>query len=299
MIAYVTGTYDILRESNLNKLDEAIQKGKERDNKIFAVGIYSEKYCEELGIDEPLKTLNERKAIMEEIIGVDFTFTVDSNIVEETKKNIEEAYLKYLEKQKEILKLENKAEQKEYKLAYVPGTYDLFHYGHLENILAASKIADKIVVGVKSDELVRQHKNREPHISAVERMEILRHFKCVDNVFQYYTRDAKIADSWIQKREGTPIDVIVMGEDLRSEGIYEDYTIIYTDRPPEIAAERSTTKYTKKLKNKPKKEPGQIYTGKIKGVFTYVPMEKNTIKTDDIKVSMGIKETDENDIGEK
>ena len=149
-----------------------------------------------------------------------------------------------------------------------------FIIGHLENLLEASKIAEKIVVGVKSDELVKTQKNRNPYISAEERMEILRHFKFIDNVFQYYTRDAKIANSWIKRREGTPIDVIILGEDLRNEGIYEDFPIIYTNRPPEIAKKRSTTNYTKKIKDRPKKEAGRIYTGEIEGMSTYIPLEK-------------------------
>ena len=128
MIGYVTGVYDILRKSNLSKLDESIQKGKERDNKIFAVGIYSEKYCQELGIDEPLKTLEERKAIMDQIIGVDFTFAIDSNNPLEAAKEIEKEYIKFEENKKRIEENKNVKVNKEYKLAYVPGTYDLFHY---------------------------------------------------------------------------------------------------------------------------------------------------------------------------
>ena len=127
MIGYVTGVYDILRESNLSRLDETIQKGKERGNKIFAIGIYTENLCQELGIDEPLKTFEERRSIMEQIIGVDFTFKVDSNDDTKIAEEIEKEYRTFLQKEK--MKQESKEVQKDkkYKVAYVPGTYDLFH----------------------------------------------------------------------------------------------------------------------------------------------------------------------------
>ena len=59
---------------------------------------------------------------------------------------------------------------------YAPGTYDLFHAGHLENLLEASQKSKRLIVGVKADELVYEHKGRKPMMTAEERMEILRHF---------------------------------------------------------------------------------------------------------------------------
>ena len=139
MIGYVTGVYDILRESNLSRLDETIQKGKERGNKIFAIGIYTENLCQELGIDEPLKTFEERRSIMEQIIGVDFTFLVDSNNENNIIKEIEKEYTVFLEKAKKESK---KAQSnKKYKLAYVPGTYDLFHYRTFRKYFRSKQIS--------------------------------------------------------------------------------------------------------------------------------------------------------------
>ena len=146
-------------------------------------------------------------------------------------------------------------------------------YGHLENLLAASEVAEIIVAGVKSNELVKSQKNRESYISEDERVGILRHFKCVDNVYKFYTRDPEIANEWIKEREGNPIDVIVVGEDLKGDKAYGNYSIIYTERPPEVAKIRSTSSYTKKLKDKPKTKTGCIYKGK--DLCTYVPKNNN------------------------
>ena len=40
MLGYVSGEYDILRAKDLRKLDEIIQKNKEKGNKYFSVAIY-------------------------------------------------------------------------------------------------------------------------------------------------------------------------------------------------------------------------------------------------------------------
>ena len=48
------------------------------------------------------------------------------------------------------------------RIGYVPGTYDLLHSGHIENIKYAQNMCDIIVVGVNSDELVWKNKAKKP-----------------------------------------------------------------------------------------------------------------------------------------
>ena len=49
---------------------------------------------------------------------------------------------------------------KKYKIGYTQGTYDLFHIGHLNLINNAKKYCDKLIVGINSDLLVQNYKNK-------------------------------------------------------------------------------------------------------------------------------------------
>lgn len=240
-IVYRTGAYDILRAKDLQDLDKEIQISKELDPEcIFALGVYDDNLCQALGMNRPIKTTEDRLKIMEQIRGVDFTFSVPSTDISVQESRLREAYLEFRkEKKQEKINGEN---AKEYKIGYAPGTYDLFHLGHLENILEASKKSEFLIVGVKDDELVYSHKNKYPIISAEERMEILRHFKVVNDVYRYYVRDPHMAMSWIESKYGMKADAIFMGSDLRKDfEDVKDLNIVFTERPPELMKTRSST----------------------------------------------------------
>ena len=51
-------------------------------------------------------------------------------------------------------------EEKNKIIGYTTGVYDLFHIGHLNLIKNASKLCDKLIIGVTSDELV-SYKNKK------------------------------------------------------------------------------------------------------------------------------------------
>ena len=203
------------------------------------------------------------RSIMEQIIGVDFTFPVSSLDQKMLEKNIKEAYKEYQQKLKE--QEENKNKPKEYNIGYTPGTYDLFHAGHLENLMLASEQCEKLIVGVKSDELVQEHKNRKPTISANERMNILRHFKFVQDVYEYYTRDPHVANDWIKSKYGKSADAIFYGSDLKkdfSKKDSADLNIVFTERDEKLMSKRSTTAYRKLMLGQQKEK--HTYKGKIK-----------------------------------
>lgn len=69
---------------------------------------------------------------------------------------------------------------KKYKLGYTQGVYDMFHIGHLHIINSAAALCDKLIVGVNSDELVEQYKNKKTVISQEDRAEIISNLKSVD-----------------------------------------------------------------------------------------------------------------------
>lgn len=243
MIAYFRGAYDVLRAKDLEELDKEIQLAKDKGAECVGLAIYDDNLCEALGLGKPLKNVEERMKIMEQIIGIDFVFkisTLQKDIVEESAKKAYRMYDYY----KKLENGKSKVKNKKFKLGYAPGTYDLFHAGHLENLLLAAKDCEKLIVGVKSDELVREHKNRDPVISADERMEILRHFKFVDGVYKYYVRDPHVALDYIKDRYKENVEAIYLGSDLKKDFSYiEDVNIVYTPRDDKKIKERSTTKY--------------------------------------------------------
>ena len=129
------------------------------------------------------------------------------------------------------------------------GTYDLFHAGHLENLLIASSQSKKLIVGVKADKLVQEHKHKNPMISQKERVEILRHFKFVDDAYVYFTRDLNIANDYIKSKYGKDVDAVFLGSDLKNDfKDIKNINIVYTERDEKLMEERSSTGYAKKYK---------------------------------------------------
>ena len=245
MIAYSMGAYDILREKDLQEIDKQIQLSKEHGTQLFAIGIYEDELCQMLGLNKPLKKIEDRLKIMENIRGVDFTFSINSLDTNLIKERLKKAYKKFSENNKTQKDFGNK----KYELSYAPGTYDLFHAGHLENLLIASGQSEKLIVGVKADELVQEHKKRQPAILAEERMAILRHFKFVDDVYIYYTRDLQIANDYIKSKYDRDVDAVFLGSDLKNDfKDVKNINIVYTERDAELMKERSTSSYLKKYK---------------------------------------------------
>lgn len=67
-------------------------------------------------------------------------------------------------------------------IGYTTGVYDMFHIGHLNVIQRAKKECDYLIVGVSTDELVQQEKNKTPVIPYAERAAIVQALKYVDEV---------------------------------------------------------------------------------------------------------------------
>jgi glycerol-3-phosphate cytidylyltransferase len=76
---------------------------------------------------------------------------------------------------------------KKYKIGYTQGVYDMFHIGHLNLINRAKEQCDHLIVGVNSDELVKNYKHKETVIKEKERAEIVRNLKAVDECIIVHT----------------------------------------------------------------------------------------------------------------
>ena len=98
---------------------------------------------------------------------------------------------------------------KKYKIGYTQGTFDMFHIGHLNLIRNAKEQCDTLVVGVNSDMLVQQYKNKTPVIAEVNRAEIVRALQYVDDVVICDT--LKKTEIW----KLLHFDAIFIGDDWR------------------------------------------------------------------------------------
>ena len=78
---------------------------------------------------------------------------------------------------------------KKYKIGYTQGCYDMFHIGHLNLLNNAKKQCEYLIVGVNSDQLVQNYKNKIPVISEKNRAEIVRNIKSVDECIVVDTLD--------------------------------------------------------------------------------------------------------------
>lgn len=98
-----------------------------------------------------------------------------------------------------------------YKTALTYGTFDMFHIGHLELLKRVSSLADRVIVGVSTDEF-NSGKDKKCVIPYEQRASIVSSIKGVDLVIPEY--------SWKQKENDIlkySVDLFVMGDDWKGE----------------------------------------------------------------------------------
>lgn len=103
---------------------------------------------------------------------------------------------------------------KKYKIGYTTGVFDLFHIGHLNIIRNAKAHCDFLIVGVSTDELVQEYKNKTPVIPFKERIEIVGALKYVDKVVPQTSMDKFKA--WDIYR----FDAVFHGDDWKGSKLY-------------------------------------------------------------------------------
>lgn len=112
------------------------------------------------------------------------------------------------------------------------GTFDIFHVGHIAILQRAKALGDRLVVGVSSDRLNLQKKQRNPIYSESERIAILRNIKDVDDVFLEESLEEKA--EYIQNYRA---DILAMGDDW--EGHFDHFRdiceVVYFPRTPSIS----------------------------------------------------------------
>lgn len=94
-------------------------------------------------------------------------------------------------------------------IGYAPGAFDLFHIGHLNILRHARERCDHLIGGVATDQVVLLAKGREPVVPLVERLEVVRAIRYVDEV---------VADGHVDKFDSwreIGYDVLFKGDDWR------------------------------------------------------------------------------------
>lgn len=112
------------------------------------------------------------------------------------------------------------------------GTFDVFHAGHVKILERAREMGDFLIVGVSSDELNMQKKQRYPVYSQADRLHIVESLRCVDAVFVEESLELK--GQYIKMFDA---DLLVMGDDW--EGKFDHFKDIcdvhYFERTPSIS----------------------------------------------------------------
>ena len=80
------------------------------------------------------------------------------------------------------------------KIVCVSGYFDPVHVGHLEYLQSAKKLGDYLIVIVNNDHQAKLKKGKS-FMSCQERAEILREFRCVDQVVESIDQDRTVCQT--------------------------------------------------------------------------------------------------------
>ena len=109
-------------------------------------------------------------------------------------------------------------------VGYTTGVFDMFHIGHLRVIEQAKAECDRLIVGVMSDKLCLERKQKTPMIPQFERLEIVGAIRHVDEVVLEENADKLTA--W----EALRFDVIFKGDDWRGTAQWNALEEAFRDR---------------------------------------------------------------------
>lgn len=129
--------------------------------------------------------------------------------------------------------------EKKYKVGYTTGVFDMFHIGHLNILEKASALCETLIVGVTTDELCYNRKNKYPIIPQDDRVKILKAIRYVDKVVLQTNMDKVNA----VKEYGC--DVVFVGSDWKGTPTWRQYekqfaelgcSVVYLDHTDGISS---------------------------------------------------------------
>lgn len=112
------------------------------------------------------------------------------------------------------------------------GTFDLFHYGHVNMLRRAKEYGDYLIVAISTDEFNWNEKQKKCYFSYEQRKQLVESIRYVDLVIP--------EDSWEQKIEDVKLykaDTFVIGDDWEGkfDFLKEYCEVVYLPRTPEIS----------------------------------------------------------------
>jgi len=110
------------------------------------------------------------------------------------------------------------------------GTFDTFHYGHLELLRRSKELGTKLIVAVSTDEF-NLTKGKTSIFSFFKRKEWVESIKYVDLVIE--------ETSWNQKENDIKkynIDIVTMGNDWAGKFDFLNCKVIYFPRTSDISS---------------------------------------------------------------
>lgn len=112
------------------------------------------------------------------------------------------------------------------------GTFDLFHVGHLNILKRAKEYGDYLIVGISTDELNLQKKNKKPIYCQKSRLEIIDSIRFTNEVF--FEESLELKRQYIIDYKA---DVLIMGDDWEGRFDYcnDICEIVYLKRTPSIS----------------------------------------------------------------
>ena len=101
------------------------------------------------------------------------------------------------------------------KTLYTGGTFDLFHYGHINFLRQCSILSDNIIVSLNTDEFIHEYKGMPPIMNYEERKHSLEQCKYVDSVIPNKGgKDSKPSIISVKP------DIIAIGDDWAKKDYY-------------------------------------------------------------------------------
>ena len=101
-------------------------------------------------------------------------------------------------------------------IGYTTGCFDIFHDGHVNFLKNCKARCNTLIVGVTSDQKIREEKNRNPVFNIQQRMKILESCRYVDSVIEH--RDSNKKDAFNKLK----FDLLLIGDDHYKEKEYEE-----------------------------------------------------------------------------
>jgi glycerol-3-phosphate cytidylyltransferase len=110
------------------------------------------------------------------------------------------------------------------------GTFDTFHYGHLELLRRAKELGDYLIVAVSTDEF-NLSKGKTSKFSFEKRVEWVKSILYVNEVIAESSWDQKSLDV-----ERYNIDMLVMGSDWQGKFNFVKCKTVYLQRTPDVSS---------------------------------------------------------------